>query len=380
MNDNINWNRILHYNVGGKKFINPLAAWKEIAESNSSFHFSMFDECFSQYNWTVEPSQSVEELGRIRAQQLREKYSWLRLWYSGGRDSHFVLKSFIDNNIHLDEVVIFHNPFMQVRDWEMKTLVYPLAQDLLKHTRTKISTLTLTANDYEKTFSKNWHEKSATDPNQSLWFQPNNYSRLFELHPEQFSQDQRLDNKLGIILGMEKPKVFVEQGHWYMQMADVNGFVYSMDNRENVEYFYITPDLPELHAKQSWLAVNHIEKNHQDKSEQWIRQYTNCHLGPELYDDYCIAIGRGAYTHKFLGLGENKLSDKVGRSKRFQEYFGHSQTQNTSAYRYFSDMIVDLQSTMPQAFNNGDPLRGTVGILSPKYQLKKINIGKEVLL
>jgi hypothetical protein len=374
MNNHINWDRILHYNVGGKKFTNSVAAWKEITESKSAFHFSMFDNSFAQYNWTVEPQHSIEDLGRIRAQQLREKYKWLRLWYSGGRDSHFVLKSFIDNNIPLDEVVIFHNPLMQVRDWEMKTLVHPLACDLLKNTRTKISTLTLTADDYKKTFSKNWYDKSATDPNQALWFQPNNYSRLFELHPEQFAIDQKLGDQLGIILGMEKPKLFVEQGHWYMQMCDVNGFVYAMDNRENVEYFYITPDLPELHAKQSWLALNHIEKNYFNKSEQWIRHYTNCHLGPEMYDDYCMAIGRGAYTHEFLGLGTNKLTTGGGHSKRFQEYFQYSQKENNSAYKNFSDMIVDLQSTMSHAFNDGDPLKGTVGILSPKYLLKNLNL------
>jgi hypothetical protein len=365
--------------VGGKKFTNPLAAWKEILESNSIFHFSMFDDSFSRYNWTVEPSHSCEELGRIRAQQLREKYSWLRLWYSGGRDSHFILKSFIDNNIPLDEVVIFHNPFMQIRDWEMKTLVYPLACNLLKHTRTKISTLTLTAADYKKTFSKGWHNKSATDPNQSLWFQPTNYSQLFELHPEQFTQDQKLGNNLGLILGMEKPRLFVDQGNWYMQMCDSSGFVHAMGNRENVEYFYITPDLPELHAKQSWLGINHIEKNYQNKSEHWIRQYTDCQLGPDLYDDYCLAIGRGAYTHEFLGLGENKLCDGMGYNKRFQEYFVYSQQQNTTAYKNFSDMVIDLQSTMPAAFNNRDPLNGTVGILSPKYFLKKANFNMEIV-
>jgi hypothetical protein len=263
---------------------------------------------------------------------------------------------------------------MQIRDWEMKTLVYPLAYELLKNTQTKISTFTLTANDYEKTFSKNWYDKSATDPNQSLWFQPTNFSRAFDLHPKQFAMDHKLGNNLGIIVGMEKPRLFVEQDNWYMQMCDVSNFVHTMDNQENTEYFYITPDLPELHAKQCWLAIRHIEKNYCDKSENWIRQYTTSQLGPDLYDDYCLAIGRGPYTHKFLGLGENKLCGVGGHSTRFQEYFQHVQDQKTSVYKNFSDMIIDLKLIMSHAFNDGDPLKGTVGILTSKYWLKKANL------
>jgi hypothetical protein len=36
---------------------------------------------------------------------LREKYDYIILWYSGGYDSHNILKTFIDNNLHLDEII-----------------------------------------------------------------------------------------------------------------------------------------------------------------------------------------------------------------------------------------------------------------------------------
>jgi hypothetical protein len=65
---------------------------------------------------------------------------------------------------------------------------------------------------------------------------------------------------------------------------------------------------------------------------------------------------------------------------RVQEYFQYSQKENNSSYKNFSDMIVDLRSTMPMAFNDGDPVKGTIGILSPKYLLKKSNYDSGITL
>ena len=43
---------------------------------------------------------------KSHALKLREKYKYLRLWYSGGSDSQTVLNTFVDNKIHLDEIAI----------------------------------------------------------------------------------------------------------------------------------------------------------------------------------------------------------------------------------------------------------------------------------
>ena len=366
----INWDRVAHYDVGGKKFINPVAAWQEIIRNPAPYHFSIFDRAFSAYDWTQEPAESCSELGAARARQLREKYRWLRLWYSGGRDSHFILRCFLDNNIHLDEVVILHNSMMTVRDWEMKTLVYPLTVDLLRYTKTKIRVLTLTEKHYAQTFSAGWHENLQSEYNQPLWFQPTNFSRLFELDQSQFGKDDSRSGDIAIILGMEKPRILRDQGRWYTQMCDHHGFMHALDVKNNVEFFYVTPDMPALHAKQCWLAMRHIEQHHMHQSDQWLQQYVNCKLGPDLYDDYCMAIGRGPCTHPWLGLGQNKLSDQMGHSPRFQEFSRHAKDLGLSSFHNFHSVIDQWQNEMPQIFNDGDPLNGHVGFLSPRYYLK----------
>jgi len=59
--------------------------------------------------WDQEPVSTLSDLYHNRAQQLRNKYDYLVLWYSGGADSDTALNSFIDNNIHIDEIVSWVN-------------------------------------------------------------------------------------------------------------------------------------------------------------------------------------------------------------------------------------------------------------------------------
>lgn len=67
------------------------------------------DSFFSHYNWQQEPKESIEELYRKRALQLRQKYDYLILYYSGGHDSSNILYSFLDNDIPLDEICIYYS-------------------------------------------------------------------------------------------------------------------------------------------------------------------------------------------------------------------------------------------------------------------------------
>ncbi len=68
--------------------------------------FYYFDSVFEAVDWKSEPPESLERLYRERAQQLRDQYSKISLFFSGGFDSTNVLETFVSNGIHLDEVVV----------------------------------------------------------------------------------------------------------------------------------------------------------------------------------------------------------------------------------------------------------------------------------
>jgi hypothetical protein len=53
---------------------------------------------FKQSTFFQEPSESLAELQRQRALEIRNKYSYVRLWLSGGADSITALNAFLDND------------------------------------------------------------------------------------------------------------------------------------------------------------------------------------------------------------------------------------------------------------------------------------------
>jgi hypothetical protein len=69
------------------------------------WHFNK--EQYSKFDWTQEPAESLDELYRQRAQQIRDSYDYVVVWYSGGADSWCVLDSFIKNDIKVDEIAHF---------------------------------------------------------------------------------------------------------------------------------------------------------------------------------------------------------------------------------------------------------------------------------
>ena len=362
------WNNICHYDVGGKKFLNSISAWQEIRRSGSAYKFAFFDKEFKNFSWNEEPTATWDDLSKTRALQLRHKYPWLRLWYSGGRDSHHILKTFVDNNILIDEIVIFHNQFDDFRDHEMRNVVYPIAKEMVKHTKTKITNATLTLEDYQQVFKKNWWDITPTDATQGWWFQPNNFSELVKKRSDVFVLDHQ-GIKVGNIVGADRPKLTISDNSWYMQIND-RMFECCMSDG-SFELFYLSGDLPELHAKQCWMLLQQIEKKYQDRDAAWITKYQEGKLGPELYDEMAGAVGRGKYSHWLLGTGINKTNN--GQDPRFDKIKQHNQILNLESYKNYQTMMVDLKTTFTGIFNQDDPRNGTIGILSEKYFLKNIS-------
>jgi hypothetical protein len=89
-----------YYTVGQiRHYIKPealIAATKH--NQFPEWHFNR--DVFDVYAWHQEPEIGLRELYRMRAQQLRDKYDYIRLEVSGGGDSATAAFSFILNGIH----------------------------------------------------------------------------------------------------------------------------------------------------------------------------------------------------------------------------------------------------------------------------------------
>ena len=90
------------------KTLSKFEAYQLAGKDWSKIKFIYNEDIFLNHDWTIEPKEDIYELYRQRAQQLREKYDYLVLMYSGGIDSHNILETFLDNNIKLDEICTFN--------------------------------------------------------------------------------------------------------------------------------------------------------------------------------------------------------------------------------------------------------------------------------
>ena len=102
-------NRLGYYSVGTYCTYSKVDAIEVSNKTGEQVEWHFNDEIFDHVNWQHEPESSLWDLYTIRAQQLREKYDYLVLMYSGGADSHNILNVFVRNNIHLDEIAQYTN-------------------------------------------------------------------------------------------------------------------------------------------------------------------------------------------------------------------------------------------------------------------------------
>ena len=98
-----------YYTVGDFRSYSKFEAASVHEKTSKPLLWNFNRVTYDCYDWTQEPPESLNELYRIRAQQIREKYDYLVLWFSGGADSTNVLDAFLKNNIKLDDVATYVN-------------------------------------------------------------------------------------------------------------------------------------------------------------------------------------------------------------------------------------------------------------------------------
>ena len=96
-----------YYQVGNFKTLSKVLALEKANGNSTRVQFRWMDDTWDCMNMTQEPKATWDDLLRTRAQQLRDRYSHVALFYSGGWDSHTALMAFVKNNIPLDEILVY---------------------------------------------------------------------------------------------------------------------------------------------------------------------------------------------------------------------------------------------------------------------------------
>jgi len=296
-------NNELYYNK-----IQAMLAGSKIPDNTGKFNNDpvrwLFNEdVFLKYPWHIEPAEDIRELYRQRAQQLRDRYDYIRLELSGGADSATVAYSFLLNNIPLDEVV-FRYPESGSKDasgdpWDTESRNHLsewefAAKPLLNWIKTNYPAVKITVHDFVDEIIK---EKN----NDENWI----YKTRHYIHPGHVHK-HKIDNTLAdtgksiaVVYGIDKPKICIKDGKFFMYFVDSQASnnhpeIGDYTNITN-EFFYWAPDACALLAKQAHMIKNWFSLSmHQNLSYvlQWpnhdysTRTFREQMLKPIIYPDY----------------------------------------------------------------------------------------------
>lgn len=254
------------YRVGDLKFYSKIEAIEAMQKTGIHLHWDFNEAVYSSYDWKKEPAESLPELYKRRALQLREKYDYIALCYSGGADSQNALDTFLDNNIRVDELVSLvdyeltgetHN-FLNAEIFEVvipKVKEYQLRYPWLKHRLYDHSTATLKfysdrKHRYDWFYSNNTCLSASTAIRDNWAYPVKEWMDLIEA-----------GKKVCFLWGIDKPRVCHINGKFIFRFLDTfwqNVSAISGKHPYTEEFFYWTPDLPEIAIKQGHVIKNYL--------------------------------------------------------------------------------------------------------------------------
>jgi hypothetical protein len=266
------------YRVGDLKFYNKLEAIEMHSKTGIHPHWDFNEAVFDSYNWTVEPTENILELYRLRAEQLRSSYDYIVLMYSGGADSETVLQSFVDNDINLDEIVSYINTTATGACADFcNSETIQVAVPRIEKIRSKWPWIKHTMLELSDTIVKHFQNDSTKFDwiyNTNMFYTPNCVARQDLASKIPGWQDIiNSGKKLCVLWGQDKPRIHHVDNRFSLRFLDVidNGpTVYSMTGQQSYtdELFYWTPDFPKIAIKQGHMIKTYLQT--QLENSVWI--------------------------------------------------------------------------------------------------------------
>ena len=252
-----------YYLVGNNRFDNKTMAFIEATKIKKDVKWIFHDNIWSEFPTNKIIHTPLKDLYKIRAQQLRDKYDYLILCYSGGSDSWTILNTCIENNIFIDELYI---------RWPLKAIK---GSKLIYTPNTSDMSAANSLSEWDFVIEKDiewvrqvspktkitiydWTEDATTELTETEFYITNHFISLWNI--KRFVTQGNLEKKMldigkkvAVIFGIDKPLVSVEDDGCYMYFSDnAVGLAFADGWRESkVEYFYWTPDMPEIVVAQA---------------------------------------------------------------------------------------------------------------------------------
>jgi hypothetical protein len=226
------------------------------------------DTEFSAVDWTKEPTESLDELYAIRARQIREEYDYVLLFCSGGADSTNMFYAFVNNGLHVDEVV-GSAPLEGLRDWKSDPNNHDVTNTIdetfhtqipwLEKIRLKHPQIKVTLHDYFEDMlaykADDWLLKG------NDWMHPTmagRYNLDKYLHLKRIAESGK---RIAIVQGIDKPRLARYNNQFVLVLQDNiynNKYDSVQHPNTNPVFFYHSPQLPKLLVKQAHVTARFL--------------------------------------------------------------------------------------------------------------------------
>jgi hypothetical protein len=256
--------------VNGLPFDKKIEAVRYASQHNAYIHFYYHDNVWEAYLATMDQTsfgkRSLTQLYKERAEQLRDKYDYLVLYYSGGTDSHNILRTFIDNDIKLDEVNIkwpkalregkLYTPdphdtsaFNFVSEWD-----YAI-KPMLEHLKQNHPDVKITFSDYTEQLDNKAME--------NIIEESNHYRNGAILYSYCYSDICLTKPNVGHIYGIDKPLLIRVDKTIRMIFTDMPTTLFTPPSHDpdSLEFFYWSPDMPALTVEMAYQMSNYFVEN-----------------------------------------------------------------------------------------------------------------------
>jgi hypothetical protein len=262
-----------YYVVDNKIFRNKIYAMQEATKKRlgpKGIEWIFNNDIYDELDWKTPSDLSLSEVYRLRAQQLRDKYDYLILSFSGGGDSTNILDSFVLNGIHLDEVVVGWARSQTAGKYEANLSTDPtnyLSEwDYL--VEPKLKWLQSVSPETKITIVDPYDNLQAAEPDDdiaTLTVRHNyiGYKRYKAIDSILLDRQSKHKN-CAIILGVNPPWPVRIKRHLLILIGDPPTCSWGSDYtnhglQRNVEFFYWTPDMPEITKTQAHVLLNHLQ-------------------------------------------------------------------------------------------------------------------------
>lgn len=370
-----------YYRVGEFETFRKFEAIMENRKTQAGVQWIFNDQEFAQHDWHRHSGTSLPDLYLRRAQQLRDRYDYLVLFYSGGSDSQTILDTCLKHNIHIDEIATC---------WSLKGAKSPEAYfnaeihhvaspylESIKHRipHTKLRLIDQTDMILAEFTHDHWYVDHANH------LTPNcvTRSKFRELIPE-YRELVDSGRTVGFIWGRDKPKLRSDdQGNHWIQFDDY------MDNNTSAysqarshlgwydEFFYHDPDSAEIIINQCHTVLGRLEERSIDT---------------RFFVDHVTACGRCPHTGRYLNMeGLNHViypdwdTHTFSNGKNVSVCWGErddwffQRCMHTPSYQHWLNGINIIyreyyHQDSNQSWLNGDSVYENIkGVLGPRFYL-----------